>query len=106
MMAMVRQSPVAAWSGRGLNLCNWPPISLVSDPYTSASGPPVGAERPSRSKGFARSAAGPVARMDPRDPPCHRSHDGLRRRCFGGDAGPANEGVDLHLDSVPRGTSR
>jgi hypothetical protein len=45
-MAMRRQSPVPAWAGPGLNLCNWPPISLASDPTLPPAVPLSGPNAP------------------------------------------------------------
>lgn len=45
-MAMRRQSPVPVWAGPGLNLCNWPPISLASDPTLPPAVPLSGPNAP------------------------------------------------------------
>jgi hypothetical protein len=103
------QTPVRAWRAPGLNLCNWRLNPLVSGPYTFASGPLQGPKAPV------------LARVLP-------SPAGARgRACLSGSARPSGPidgpglqpswfprrltrrhrpGVALHLDSVPRGTSR
>ena len=109
LLTTLGQTLVSAWGAPGLNLCNWDAILLVPDPYTSASGPLPGAQSSSRGKGSALSHWCP---WSGRPVGCHRPSGPIGG--FGpspvavsaAGVGPQSSGVALHLDPVPRGTSR
>jgi hypothetical protein len=103
------QTPVRAWRAPGLNLCNWRPNSLVSGPYTFASGPLPGPKAPvlarvlpfptgARGRACLSGSARPSGPTDGPGPQPSWFPRRLTRR--------HRQGVALHLDSVPRGMSR